>query len=1006
MTSSRPRRATRARALATLACFALRLGAVLSAFTASEDEAFASLTYAGDARARRGVVDACGTCDGDGAACRGCDGVASSGAMFDACAVCAETPCDRQSAGGQCAFNASCASCDGVALGGKVVDACGACEAPTSGTFSRAGVPDYHLGKCVGCDGVANSGKTLDACGVCGGVGCDDSDRSKWSWCCDCNGVAFGTSVINLCCECVESTLYYGGGVVGKPTTHAQVESLWAQGRAAFAKARELFTAFAAKSAPRTKTSAKAFLEEAQTAFVAAWALVDTLDAANNNQDVCFPTLSSTAPTDNSRDACGVCGGTLIDCLGCATTGTPLPIGPLGGLLLDDCSKCDGLTEVDMCGICSGPDDGVACTGCDGVVASGKEFDACYGSREIDPRMYTVDNVTGSKTPRFALGDVGSGCSDPAAFKAACDDGNGGCCGCDGVPNSGKILDVCGNCLIENATGWITNLIDCQDLYLIKLDEGVVVGPYSKSEVISGSVTYTDFETGDVVVYQVVPTTMIANAAARDVVEVVTYGETSVNADNVAEWKSIYVDGRADIVSSTSDVRVPNEVTVSSQLVLNTTAYEPLLIKDGFAGLIYPFCTGISFRGSHRLHGKKTGANYLGIVTNSPSMPDAWEAAQGRQDFPWNSHVERIYDYITEWADQRCVCSSEWRFESEPVPPTCERAWMQPSEKWRQALISRTWAGGSWRVSGGWWTQDFGQKTASTASTSRGPRRIDSYGELRTLSTTTRSQDSDQLGSCDYSAARIIEATNSSVGAVWYPNSQEVLKAFNVTFTFMITKASVTCDEVKKVTGAFVQTLHASYYETCKTSGGEGFAFVIRDDTSNAPTSADYGLGGPSLGYGGINNSIAIEFDTVYTAAYSDPRESHVAIHTRGKSPNTAHASASLGTVPLDGWTFNDGKVHSVRIEYFPNVTAEDMFAAIESGEITFLSPALVSHTADSLGIIKVYVDDFSAPMVSVPFNMETILRNASINSQAYVGFTASSASSWQAVDIITWSMT
>jgi len=993
----RRRRACVATLVATLVAVRGAFGAIdIHAVTTSS-----GVTYAGAAGYRGGVVDACGTCEGDGTACQGCDGLANSGKIFDACGSC-ESACQS---GGSCAFNATCASCDGTALGGAVTDACGACEAPTSATFSRAGVPDFHLGGCVGCDGVPNSGKTLDVCGVCGGTGCDDVDSENWSWCCDCAGTPFGTSVINLCCECVESTLYYGTDVTAKPAEHAEVESLWAQGRAAYATAKSLLETFSLQLAPRPKTSARAHLEEAQTAFTAAWTLVNTLKAAETG-DVCYPTLAANPQVVGSRDACGVCGGQVTECLGCASTGAVLPIGPLGGLLLDDCNKCDGDTDADVCGLCNGPDDGLACIGCDGVVASGKTFDACFDSRLTDSRMYTVDGVTGAKSATYALGEVGSGCSDPVAFEAACDAGNGGCCGCDGVPNSGKSLDACGNCLVENGEGWISDENKCDEIYLIKLDTGVIIGPYSRDEIVAGQVVYTDLTTDEQTVYVIEPTTMIANAAVQTVVEVVTYGETAVELENVLQWQSIYVDARDDILSSTAEAKVPNEVTVSGQRVLNTTAYEQLQVKDGFVGVSYPFCTGVSYRGEHRLHGKKTGANYFGIVTSSASMPDNWEDAQGKQDFPWNSHSERIYDYVTDWADQRCTCTADWRFDSEPVVPTCERVWLQPSEKLEQASISRSWAGGSWRVSGGWWTQDYGQKTTTTADIARGPRRIDSTGDFRAVSMTTASQTNDELGSCDYAALRVINAASDSIGAVWYPDAQEVVKAFNISFSFMITQPSVTCDTVSKVTGAFVQTLHSHYYETCTTSGGEGFALVIRDDTADAPTNTNYGDGGSNLGYGGIPNSIAIEFDTVYTADNIEPRESHVAIHSRGKSANTAHGSASLATVPLNGATFNDGKVHQVFIQYFPNITVDEMFIAIESGEITGLSTALSAHTADSIGFIKVYVDDFDAPMMSVPFNMETVLRDSKTNSKAYVGFTAASANSWQAVDIITWNMT
>jgi hypothetical protein len=82
------------------------------------------------------------------------------------------------------------------------------------------------------------------------------------------------------------------------------------------------------------------------------------------------------------------------------------------------------------------------------------------------------------------------------------------------------------------------------------------------------------------------------------------------------------------------------------------------------------------------------------------------------------------------------------------------------------------------------------------------------------------------------------------------------------------------------------------------------------------------------------------------------------------------------------------------------------MFYYIDSGQITGLSTALSSHSADSLGIFSVYVDDLTLPMMSVPFNMESVLRNISDSTTAWVGFTASSGYFWQAVHILEWNMT
>lgn len=68
-------------------------------------------------------------------------------------------------------------------------------------------------------------------------------------------------------------------------------------------------------------------------------------------------------------------------------------------------------------------------------------------------------------------------------------------------------------------------------------------------------------------------------------------------------------------------------------------------------------------------------------------------------------------------------------------------------------------------------------------------------------------------------------------------------------------------------------------------------AFVIQGEGLNAL--GDYGKG---MGYSGINNSLAIEFDTYFNHEENDPYENHISIHTSGwRDPISANHVYSLG---------------------------------------------------------------------------------------------------------------
>ena len=146
-------------------------------------------------------------------------------------------------------------------------------------------------------------------------------------------------------------------------------------------------------------------------------------------------------------------------------------------------------------------------------------------------------------------------------------------------------------------------------------------------------------------------------------------------------------------------------------------------------------------------------------------------------------------------------------------------------------------------------------------------------------------------------------------------------------------------------------------------NGADGFAFVIQGNgTSPQLTGA-----GAGLGYHGVANSLAVEFDTYLSP--SDPNDNHISVHSRGTDLNSVDESASLG------WTtwipnMSDGAVHTVRINYQP-------------------------------GMLLVWLDDLTVPALGVAVNFDGYL--ALDNGRAWVGFTGATGGDTERHDILNW---
>jgi hypothetical protein len=194
---------------------------------------------------------------------------------------------------------------------------------------------------------------------------------------------------------------------------------------------------------------------------------------------------------------------------------------------------------------------------------------------------------------------------------------------------------------------------------------------------------------------------------------------------------------------------------------------------------------------------------------------------------------------------------------------------------------------------------------------------------------------------------RLTSNEPGQVGAVWFPNKQYVAGGFLSTFQFQMTGMGAVRSNIEP--------------------GADGFAFVIQNYSLSLPRF----LGG-YLGYHGIPNSLAIEFDTYWNREFGffDPDGNHISVHTQGIYPNTVDERASVGrtsAVPL----LNDGAPHLVQILYQP-------------------------------GTLSLFVDNLQYPALVVRgIDFTRFLRLDA--GHAWLGFTAGTGAAFQNHDILNW---
>ncbi|MBC8757722.1 CUB protein, partial [Kordia sp. YSTF-M3] len=112
------------------------------------------------------------------------------------------------------------------------------------------------------------------------------------------------------------------------------------------------------------------------------------------------------------------------------------------------------------------------------------------------------------------------------------------------------------------------------------------------------------------------------------------------------------------------------------------------------------------------------------------------------------------------------------------------------------------------------------------------------------------------------------------------------------------------------------------FFGTNDANGADGITFIIKNTAT-----PEIGSPGGGMGYEGINNSLAVEFDTWQNNDLGDPFFDHLAIVSSGNN-NHNNATNLAGPIQASATTTNieDGIEHIIRIEWTAATTTIDVY--------------------------------------------------------------------------------
>jgi len=204
----------------------------------------------------------------------------------------------------------------------------------------------------------------------------------------------------------------------------------------------------------------------------------------------------------------------------------------------------------------------------------------------------------------------------------------------------------------------------------------------------------------------------------------------------------------------------------------------------------------------------------------------------------------------------------------------------------------------------------------------------------------------------------LTSAQQHRVGYVWIKDKVPVVNGFSLTFSFRMNKGKNDIDD-----GSL--------------PGADGLSFIIQNNNVQS-----FGNSGGGIGYSGIPNSFAIEYDTYWNQfpadSYNDPNGNHIGVFCSGALPNTSDHKSQfcLGTNNTIITLRSDGTIYYSKIDY----NAEE----------------------NKLNIYLDSTKNFNSSFMEISNVDLSKLLNLS-EGKAFVGFSAATGTSTETHEILSW---